>query len=83
MGYALSLLQWLLRTIFPYSTPDFPSVLEDLETDAHVKGSPLTITISGYRTSVENLELSPPTQNNASPHEISWTNGADSFREVG
>ena len=28
MGYALLLLQWLLRTVSPYSAPDYPTVLE-------------------------------------------------------
>ncbi|GFV81009.1 hypothetical protein TNCV_2269931 [Trichonephila clavipes] len=28
MGYALSLLQWLLCTVSPYSAPDFPTALE-------------------------------------------------------
>ncbi|GFU40578.1 hypothetical protein TNCV_3229781 [Trichonephila clavipes] len=29
MGYALPLLQWLLRTVSPYSAPDCPTVLQD------------------------------------------------------
>ncbi|GFW28416.1 uncharacterized protein TNCV_4640811 [Trichonephila clavipes] len=29
MGYALPLLQWLLRNISPYSDPDCPTVLEE------------------------------------------------------
>ncbi|GFS77539.1 hypothetical protein TNCV_320941 [Trichonephila clavipes] len=28
MGYALPLLQWLLRTVSPYAAPDFPKILE-------------------------------------------------------
>ncbi|GFT91962.1 hypothetical protein TNCV_124931 [Trichonephila clavipes] len=30
MGYALPLMQWLLRTISPYSAPDCPTFLENL-----------------------------------------------------
>ncbi|GFS55368.1 uncharacterized protein TNCV_1626741 [Trichonephila clavipes] len=36
-----------------------------LKTDAHVEGYHLTVAISSYRTSVQNVELKPPVQHNA------------------
>ncbi|GFU04115.1 uncharacterized protein TNCV_862721 [Trichonephila clavipes] len=40
------------------------------------------IAISGYRTSVENVELSPPFQHNATPNDNCWTTIVGSFRNV-
>ncbi|PRD38278.1 UNVERIFIED_CONTAM: hypothetical protein NCL1_03939 [Trichonephila clavipes] len=46
------------------------------------KGHLLTIAISDYRTSAENVELGPPVQYNASPVDNSRTTLTVSFRDV-
>lgn len=48
----------------------------------HMRKDHLTIAISSYRTSVKNVELSPPVQHNASPDDNSRTSIIVSFHDV-
>ncbi|GFW74673.1 uncharacterized protein TNCV_962481 [Trichonephila clavipes] len=54
-------MQWLLRSVSPYSAPNCSTVLEE------------QIVISDYKSPVENLDLSSPVQHNASPDNSKTT----------